>query len=389
MADSIYTVVLPIAIAAMAVSMVHPKLVKIAKLKNIVDNPNARKLNKMPVPVLGGVGVFFGLMFSLSVAGYYIPEMSIQFELIIAMLIMLYTGVGDDILSLSPRLRFGLQIFTVCLMMFLGGIYIDDFHGLWGVYKLPQVIAIALTLVSCVGIINSINLIDGVDGLCSGYGMFASILFAICFLRMGDVSYVVLAFAVFGALIPFMLHNMFGHRYKMFMGDGGSLVLGFICALFVMRVIQSGYDVVTGSTISFTLAVLAVPVFDTLRVMTARMLQRRSPFSPDKTHLHHMFIALGFSHVITALNVIILNGLVVVAWHMCNKLNCTPEVQLYVTTIVGFMATTGLYYGVEWIKNHRSSTYAKMQEFVAKYSIHRTGFLRTLQHMLDGKKFLR
>lgn len=389
MVDTITTIVLPIVIASMAVSMVHPKLVKVAKLKNIVDNPNARKLNKMPVPVLGGVGVFFGLMLSLSVAGYYIPEMSIPFELIIAMLIMLYTGVGDDILSLSPRLRFGMQIFTVCLMMFLGGIYIDDFHGLWGVYKLPHAIAIALTLVSCVGIINSINLIDGVDGLCSGYGMFASILFATCFLRMGDVSYAVLAFAVFGALIPFMLHNMFGHRYKMFMGDGGSLVLGFICSLFVMRVIQSGYDVVTGSTISFTLAVLAVPVFDTLRVMTARMLQRRSPFSPDKTHLHHMFIALGFSHVITALNVIALNGLVVVAWHMCNVFDCSPEVQLYVTIASGLLATTGLYYGVEWIRNHHPATYASMQAFVAKYSIRRTGVLLKLQSMLDGKKFLR
>lgn len=389
MVDTIYSVVLPITIAAFAVSVVHPKLVKIAKLKNIVDNPNARKLNKMPVPVLGGVGVFFGLMFSLSVAGYYIPEMSLQFELIIAMLIMLYTGVGDDILSLSPRLRFGLQIFTVCLMMFLGGIYIDDFHGLWGVYELPQIVAFLLTLVSCVGIINSINLIDGVDGLCSGYGMFASILFAICFLRMGDVSYAVLAFAVFGALIPFMLHNMFGNRYKMFMGDGGSLVLGFICSLFVMRVIQSGYDVVTGSTISFTLAVLAVPVFDTLRVMTARILQRRSPFSPDKTHLHHMFIALGFSHVITALNVIALNALVVLAWHMCNVFNCTPEVQLYVTIVAGIMATSGLYYGVEWIKNHHSSAYAKMQEFVGRYSIKRTGVLLKLQRMLDGKGLLR
>lgn len=386
MADFVLSTLLPILVAAAVVSAVHPTLVKIATLKNIVDNPDARKLNKVPIPVLGGVGVFFGVMLSLSVAGYYIPDMSIQFELIIAMLIMLYTGVGDDILSLSPRLRFGVQIFTVCLMMFLGGIYIDDFHGLWGVFDLPIAVAIVLTLVSCVGIINSINLIDGVDGLCSGYGMFASILFATCFQRMGDVSYATLAYAVFGALIPFMLHNMFGRRYKMFMGDGGSLVLGFICSLFVMRVIQSGYDVVTGSTISFTLAVLAVPVFDTLRVMTARMLQRRSPFSPDKTHLHHMFIALGFSHVITALNVIFLNGLVVVAWHMCNVFECTPEVQLYVTIASGFLATSGLYYGVEWIKNHCSSTYAKMQSFVAKYSIHRTGVLLTLQRLLDGNK---
>lgn len=386
MAEFVLSTLLPMLVAAIVVSAVHPTLVKIATLKNIVDNPDARKLNKVPVPVLGGVGVFFGVMLSLSVAGYYIPGMSIQFELIIAMLIMLYTGVGDDILSLSPRLRFGVQIFTVCLMMFLGGIYIDNFHGLWGVTDLPKAIAIVLTVVSCVGIINSINLIDGVDGLCSGYGMFASILFATCFQRMGDVSYAALAYALFGALIPFMLHNMFGRKYKMFLGDGGSLVLGFICALFVMRVIQSGSDVVTGSTISFTLAVLAVPVFDTLRVMTARMLQHRSPFSPDKTHLHHMFIALGFSHVITALNVIALNGLVVVAWHMCNVFDCSPEVQLYVTIASGVLATTGLYYGVEWIRNHRPATYASMQAFVAKYLIQRTGLLLKIQQLLDGEK---
>lgn len=382
-----YVAFLPIVIAVIVVSAIHPKLVKVALLKKIVDNPNARKLNKQPVPVLGGVGVFFGLMFSLSVAGYYIPEMSIPFELIIAMLIMLYTGVGDDILSLSPRLRFCLQIFTVCLMMFLCGIYIDNFHGLWGVYELPQVAAFLLTLVSCVGIINAINLIDGVDGLCSGYGMFASMMFATCFLRMGDVSYAVLAFSVFGALIPFMLHNMFGRRYKMFMGDGGSLVLGFICSLFVMRVIQSGYDVVSGSTVSFTLAVLAVPVFDTLRVMTARIVHHRSPFSPDKTHLHHMFIELGCSHVITAVNIIILNGLVVLIWHICGMLHFAPEMQLYVVIASGLLVTSGLYYGIAFIRKRFPAMYEGLQAFVDKYMIRRTGILINVQRMLDGKKF--
>ena len=388
MSDLGYIVALPIAVAVIAVSVIQPQLVKVAKLKNIVDNPNARKLNKVPIPVLGGVGVFFGVMLSLSVAGYYVPQMQIPFELIIAMLIMLYTGVGDDILNLSPKLRFGMQIFTVCLMMFLSDIYIDDFHGLWGVYHLPHYVAFLLTLVSCVGIINSINLIDGVDGLCSGYGMFVSLLFAICFLSMGDVSYAVFAFAVFGALIPFMLHNVFGRRYKMFLGDGGSLVLGFICALFVMRVIQSGYDVVSGSTISFTLAVLAVPVFDTLRVMTARMFQGRSPFSPDKTHLHHMFIALGCSHAVTALNIVILNALIVVGWHMCNLLGISAEIQMLLTILWGMLATSGLYYGVEWIKNNRPTAYASLQNFVQKYIIRRSGILVKVQKILDGKRFI-
>ena len=370
-------------VAAMAVFVVHPSLVKIAHLKSIVDNPDARKLNKVPVPVLGGVGVFFGIMFSLSVAGYYVEGMNIQFELIIAMLIMLYTGVGDDILQLSPRLRFALQIFVVCLMMFLGGIYIDDFHGLWGIGELPWYIAVTLTIFSCVGIINSINLIDGVDGLCSGYGVFASLAFAFCFLRMGDVSYAILAFAVAGAIFPFMLHNMFGERYKMFLGDGGSLVLGFICSLYVMRVIQSGNEVVSESTISLTLAVLAIPVFDTLRVMTARIVAKRSPFSPDKTHLHHMFIRLGYSHVITALNVIFLNGLVVLIWRLCKKLNLSGEVQLYVVIASGLLFTTGLYYTVEYLEKNKPQAYARLQQFAQRYTIHRVGVLLKIKNFLD------
>ena len=370
-------------VAAMAVFVVHPSLVKIAHMKSIVDNPDARKLNKVPVPVLGGVGVFFGIMFSLSVAGYYVEGMNIQFELIIAMLIMLYTGVGDDILQLSPRLRFALQIFVVCLMMFLGGIYIDDFHGLWGIGRLPWYIAVTLTIFSCVGIINSINLIDGVDGLCSGYGVFASLAFAFCFLRMGDVSYAILAFAVAGAIFPFMLHNMFGERYKMFLGDGGSLVLGFICSLYVMRVIQSGNEVVSESTISLTLAVLAIPVFDTLRVMTARIVAKRSPFSPDKTHLHHMFIRLGYSHVITALNVIFLNGLVVLIWRLCKKLDLSGEMQLYVVIASGLLFTTGLYYTVEYLEKNKPQAYARLQQFAQRYTIHRVGVLLKIKNFLD------
>jgi UDP-N-acetylmuramyl pentapeptide phosphotransferase/UDP-N-acetylglucosamine-1-phosphate transferase len=378
-----YVVILPIIIPMIVVSIIHPSLVRIAKMKNIVDNPNARKLNKEPIPVLGGVGVFFGMMFSLAVAGYYVEGFSLHFDIIIAMLIMLYTGVGDDILNLSPRLRFGLQIFTVSLMMFISDMYIDNFHGLWGVYQLPWVLAVALTIVSGVGIINSINLIDGVDGLCSGYGMFATMLFGVIFMRMGDVSYSVLAFTIFGALIPFMLHNVFGKKYKMFMGDGGSLVLGFILSLFVMRVIQAGINTDSGSTISFTLAILAIPVFDTLRVMSSRMLHGRSPFSPDKTHLHHMFIELGFSHVITAVNVVLLNGMVVAIWYICSLLELSEEMQLYIVIASGLMFTVGLYHGVQFIQKRSPASYASMQRLVKKYSIHRTGLLLYIQRVLD------
>ncbi|MBQ1253833.1 MAG: undecaprenyl/decaprenyl-phosphate alpha-N-acetylglucosaminyl 1-phosphate transferase [Alistipes sp.] len=379
----LFSLLLPFVVAMMVVVVTQPSLVKIAQMKQIVDNPSARKLNKKPVPVLGGVAIFFGVIFSVGVAGYYVEGLDIEFEIIIAMLVMLYTGVGDDILQLSPSLRFALQIFTVGLMMFLGGIYIDNFHGLWGIYRLPWYVAVGLTTFSCVGIINAINLIDGVDGLCSGFGVFASLLFAVCFRRMGDISYVVLSLAVAGALIPFMLHNIFGKRYKMFLGDGGSLVLGFICSLYVMRIIQSGDEVVTGSTISFTLAVLAVPVFDTVRVMAARIINRRSPFSADKTHLHHMFIDLGFSHVATSVVIILLDALVVMVWHMCNVWNLSPEYQLYVTITTGVWVTSGLYYGIDYIKRQHEVLYDELQKNVKRYKLQNTGFLIKLRDVLD------
>ncbi|MBR4995928.1 MAG: undecaprenyl/decaprenyl-phosphate alpha-N-acetylglucosaminyl 1-phosphate transferase [Alistipes sp.] len=379
----LHIALLPILVAAVTVFMIHPTLVKVALLKQIVDNPNARKLNKTPIPVLGGVGVFFGIMFSMAVAGYYFSDLDTPVNVILAMLLLLYTGVGDDILDLSPMLRFAMQIFAVCLIMFLGGVYIDNFHGIWGIYDLPKIVAGGLTVFSCVGIINALNLIDGVDGLCSGYGIFASLLFAFCFVRIGDVEYSLLAFSMFGALVPFVIHNVFGHKTKMFLGDGGSLVIGFLCALFVTRIIQTGSDVVTGSTVSFTLAVLSIPVFDTVRVMLARIAQRRSPFSPDKTHLHHMFISLGFSHVITTINILILNGLVVVAWHMCNVLNTTVETQLYVTAAAAFIVTWGLYYTVDIIRLKNAALYESMQALVGKYSIHRNAFVKKIGHALD------
>lgn len=383
----LYIHIIPFAIAAVAVFVIHPTLVKIALLKQIVDKPDYRKLNKRPIPVLGGVAVFFGYIFALGVAGYFVQNMDVSFELIIAMIIMLYTGVADDILQLSPRLRFVIQIFTVCLMMFLCGIYIDDFHGLWGIDKLPWWLAVGLTLLSCVGIINSINLIDGVDGLCSGYGVFVSLLFALFFIKLGDESYSVMGFALAGALFPFMLFNMFGRRSKMFLGDGGSLMLGFNFAMFVMRAIQSCDEMIPGYVISFSLAVLTVPVFDTVRVMVARILANRSPFQADKTHLHHMFIRLGFSHVITAVIMILLNALVVLVWVLCSLFSLSAETMLYVTALAGVLVTSGLYYTVEGLAKSNPEVYEQIKNFIKRHPIRRKGLLLKVQNILDERSF--
>lgn len=303
-----YTIIIPFFIALLLVGWIHPRLVKIALLKNIVDNPDARKLQRTPVPVLGGVAVFFGVVIAIGCMSSVVDCSGLP-VVIMAMMAMLYTGTMDDILSLSPGLRFVIEIVVVLLLIFVGGYCIDDFHGLWNIGRFSYWYAVPLTVVAAVGIINAINLVDGVNGLSSGYCIMACLIFGTLFFLSGEESMTILAVVSVGALIPFFLHNVFGKTSKMFIGDGGTLVMGVVMSVFVIEILQNGsraaaYVDPNVGLVPFTLAVLSVPVFDTLRVMSTRILKGTSPFRPDKTHLHHMFIDLGCSHVATTLAIL-------------------------------------------------------------------------------------
>lgn len=326
---------------------IFKKVLKIAKLKNIVDNPDARKLQRVPVPVLGGIAVFFGIVVTFAVAGVFF-DISNMFAVICVMTIMLYVGTMDDIIGLTPKMRFLIEIIVVLLLIYCNSYSINNFHGLWGIYEIPQWIAVPLTVFACVGIINAINLIDGVNGLSSGYCIVTCLIFGFAFLLTGDVDRASLAILSVGALIPFFCHNVFGKDSKMFIGDGGTLLMGTIMSSFVINALK------TSSTISavapenfgvipFTLAVLAIPVFDTLRVMTARIVRGTSPFNPDKTHLHHLLIDLHFSHVGTTVTEILTNLLVVAAWYISFIAGASIDVQLYIVIICGMGITFGFY----------------------------------------------
>lgn len=156
-----YTVIIPFFIALFLVGWIHPKLVKIALLKNIVDNPDARKLQRTPVPVLGGVAVFFGVVIAIGSMSAVVDCSGLP-VVIMAMMAMLYTGTMDDILNLSPSLRFLIEIVVVLLLVFVGGYCINDFRGLWGIGPISSWYAVPLTVFATVGIINAINLMDGV-----------------------------------------------------------------------------------------------------------------------------------------------------------------------------------------------------------------------------------
>ena len=374
-------------IALLSVRWIQPCLVRIALDMNIVDRPCARRLQRKPVPVLGGIAVFFGSVIGLGCASL-VCDCSELFVVVVAMMIMLYIGTLDDILDLSPGLRFLVEIFTVLLLVYVGGYSLNDFHGLWGIHQIPQYLAVPLTVVAAVGIINGINLIDGVDGLSSGYCILTSLFFGGMFWGVGDRVMTMLAVVAAGSLIPFFFHNLFGKSSKMFIGDGGTLVMGIVISVFVMRTLTHGtfceiYDPKNVGLIPFMLAVLAVPVFDTLRVMTTRILKHKSPFHPDKTHLHHMFIRLGCSHAATTLAILLLNLFVVLCGWLSYLAGCSVDMQLYVVVLAALLITAGLYNFMEWHIRHKTKFIRLLRRIGYRTHLNRTGIFFWLQKKMD------
>ena len=338
--------------ALLVVIFIHPRVVQFAQKRNIVDNPDARKLQREPIPVMGGVAVFFGLFVGLFVASLFF-NISTLLPMFLAMSVMLCVGVVDDMSGLSPRLRFAIEIVMTFVLIFLTKMSLNDFQGLWGVDEVSAWLYIPLTVVAVVGIINAINLVDGVDGLSSGYCIMASVAFGVLFYKADATMPLLLCCLTIGALLPFFFHNVFGKRTKMFIGDGGSLMMGVVMSTYVVVSVTSGgcceQFVREGfGAVPFTLAVMCVPVFDTIRVMVMRIIRHVSPFHPDKTHLHHLFIELGFSHFGTTICELVLNVMVVLAWYISYRLGLTVDVQFYVVIVVGLMLTAGFYKFMKW-----------------------------------------
>ena len=385
--SKIYHLLIPFIIAFFATLWIHPKILRIAILKNLVDNPDARKLQRNPVPVMGGLAVFFGIVAGLcsSQIVFFSPGV---FVLMAAMTIMLYTGTIDDILDLTPRTRFIIEIVVVAFIMLVNNSGINHFWGLWGIDFIPVWIAGPLTIFAAVGIINAINLIDGVNGLSSGFCFMASVMFAIMLYISGNTHMTILAVTAAGAIIPFFLHNVFGNTTKMFIGDGGTLVIGTMMSMFVVSILK-------GSSLSanlandgmglipFTLAVLAVPVFDTLRVMSTRILKKQSPFHPDKTHLHHMFIELGFSHIGTTVSILTLNFLIILTWFVSYKLGASVDTQLYIVLALSFLITFVFYkFAQVQIKNNTKAL-KFLQRIASMLQIEKKGIWAWAQRLID------
>lgn len=366
---------------------VFKKVLKIAMIKNIVDNPDARKLHRQPVPVLGGIAVFFGILVAL-IASKLFCNPHWLFTVMGLMAVMLYIGTMDDILSLSPGFRFVLEILVVVAMIICNDGLINNFRGIWDIWWIPTWAAVIVTIIACVGIINAINLIDGVNGLCSGYCITACVLFAIVFSISGNMDAAILAIISIGALIPFFFHNVFGKASKMFMGDGGSLLMGIIMSSFVVAILKDSnayfyYNYPEFGLIPFALAVLSIPVFDTLRVMIMRIIRGNSPFMPDKTHLHHLFLDFGFSHIGTTAFVIFFNLLVVLSWWITYSKGGSIELQFYVVASASFAVTFIFYPMMRSIERRKGKLYTLITRIGNWTHFGHTNLFQSITKVLD------
>lgn len=379
---------LPFMVAFLVVLWIFPKVLAVALQKNIVDNPDARKLQKRPIPVLGGMAVFFGLTFGFVIAMMF-ADCAELFPVFAAMTIMLYMGTLDDIMGLSPALRFVVEIAVMTMMVIISRCAINDFHGLFGLEVIPMWVAVPLTVFATVGIINAINLIDGIDGLSSGYCVMACLMFCVMFYHVGHESMVILTAVATGAMIPFFFHNVFGKTSKMFIGDGGTLVMGTMMATFVLQVLdaQSPCAELRASNIGlipFTLAVLSIPVFDTLRVMLSRLSRGVSPFHPDKTHLHHIFIEIGCSHPATFVAILTLNSLVVLTWWVLVVRGFSVDVQLYVVVAMALLFTFGLYAFISYHITRKTRINTLLLRVGELSHIERKGIFHWLRETVDS-----
>jgi UDP-GlcNAc:undecaprenyl-phosphate/decaprenyl-phosphate GlcNAc-1-phosphate transferase len=334
-----FDVFLSLSISFTITFLAIPVIINVADMKKLFDVPDGRKIHQVAITPLGGIGIFAGFVFGclLTINFKYASEFQ---YFIAATMVIFFLGLKDDILVLTPIKKFIGQVLAAFLIIYYGRIQIRSMHGFFGIHELPEMFSLLISYFSVIVIINSFNLIDGVDGLAGALGLMSSALFGIYFLSTGMEPYYVLAFSLCGSLIAFLIFNF--QPAKIFMGDTGSLLVGVINAILVLKFIDPGEGplsvnpIVSSPAIGFT--ILMIPLLDTLRVFAIRIFKRRSPFSPDRNHIHHLLLDRGLSHRTITLLLVAINASMVVFVYMARALGCTILIFSVIALFFTFIA---------------------------------------------------
>ena len=327
-------------IAYIVTFLLMPFIIRVAKINKLYDKPDERKTHTYSVSSLGGVGMIAGLSISiLLVTDFSIGDSVFQYYLA-SFFIIFMLGVIDDLFILHPLKKLAGQLLVAFIVTTKAHLLITNLQGLGGFYELNTSVSYILTFFAILLIINSFNLIDGVDGLAGSLGLASSFFFGLLFYIKGDMSFAILGFAMAGTLMAFLVFNF--PPARIFMGDSGSMLIGLVNAILAIKLIEEGNTPAAGLTISSTLAIavgiVIIPMLDVLRVFIIRLTKGSSPFTPDRNHIHHLLLNKGFNHTQVTLTMLLASIVISTVGYFINSLNIN-----LVVIILTFLFFTGVF----------------------------------------------
>ncbi len=335
-----------------------PPIISLINKYRLYDTPNARKEHKTPIPTMGGIAILAGMMTALFLWFPFTNEVP-QVSFFFAISVLFGLGIMDDLKDLSAKYKFIIQLGLAALIA-LSGIRITSFGGLLGIGDLPVSAQYTFTILAIVGITNAFNLIDGIDGLAGGLGFMSLVTLGIFLTMSGDVNTALIAFALAGGILAFLYFNF--NPAKIFMGDTGSLLLGFVIAVLAIRLLQvniSAAAPVIQHAPLFILGVVLIPVFDTVRVFATRIWNGKSPFEADKTHIHHLLTNKGYSHSFAAKLICFIHGFILIEVYWLREL----RQEFILLILLAFMTIlTIVLRNIRYVTNKRATDSLNIQK---------------------------
>jgi UDP-N-acetylmuramyl pentapeptide phosphotransferase/UDP-N-acetylglucosamine-1-phosphate transferase len=320
------------------VTLSIPPILKVARAKKLFEPSDERKIHNGSIPSFGGVAIFIGFTISSIVAtdGYTFDSLK---YIVASVILMFFIGLKDDLMIISAKKKLIVQLFATVLLITLGNIRYTGFHGMIGIEEIHYLTSVLFTVFVMVVIINSFNLIDGIDGLASGLAMMAATVLGVWFYIAGHIQFSIMSFSLVGSLAGFFLYNVFGRKNKLFMGDTGSLVVGLVISTLIVKFnefnIVKSVPYAIGAAPAVSFAIIIVPLIDTLRVMTIRISNGKSPFSPDKNHIHHRLLDLVSNHFKVTLIIVFSNVFLIGLALLFNHISFDINIQFVLIFLAG------------------------------------------------------
>ncbi len=287
---------LPLAIATsfLVTLTLMPVIIRLFRSLGLLDKPDKRKIHSISTPSLGGIAIFIGVLLALLLSVSF-ADLATEKYFIGGTILIFFLGVRDDLSSLLAQHKLVVQIFSAFLVVYLGGVKIEGLNGLFGIYSFPWMFNEIFTVFVIVVMTNAFNLIDGIDGLAGSVALIISTFLGWASYQSGYLIDSTIAFAIAGASFSFLLYNWYPS--KVFMGDTGSMVFGFMLTTLMVKFLATPIPPsVILSPVATSLALFILPVYDTLRVFLIRFFTGRHPLSPDRNHIHHVLLKLGLNH---------------------------------------------------------------------------------------------